>query len=279
MSDPVIRTRVAAELGSEHLFHGYRVFAELAGAETFSGLTALAIVGRRLDEAERLVLDDIACVMALADPRVWPLKISRVLASYGSFVLGCFAGSLCLEEAVIGPWSCGLAARVLSDFATELGPRVGDDDSVRDAVRQRLARDERLPGFGVPLRNVDERLVALAACMKRRGRDEMPNWKLMVGVSDALRRSHGLEPNIAMGLAAAALDLGFAPDEIGPLMVSLLQPTFIANALEGAQQQSAFLREMPREHVRYVGAPPRTSPRALALAARPSAAKHSQSPP
>ena len=264
MSGPVIHTRVAIALHTEHFFRGHRLFGELAGRESVTGLVALAVSGRRLDPAACAMLDDLAVVTSVADPRIWPLKMSRVLASYGSVVLGCFGASLCLEELIIGPWSGGLAARWLSDLAGELGPRVGDDDAVRDAVRQRLARGERIPGFGVPLREFDERLVALRACVERRGRSNGRHWALMDSVIRTVRDGQGPEPNTNLGIAAVTLDLGFEPDEISPLMVFMSQILFIANALEGAQQRSAFLRDMPREHVRYVGAPPRESPRALA---------------
>lgn len=266
MTAAVIRTRVAVALEDDHIFRGFRVFAELAGRETFAGLTALAVIGRPIEAEDLGVIDDIACVMCVADPRIWPLKMSRVLASYGGFVLGSFGANLCLEEALIGPWSCGGAAQVLSEIASEVGPRTSDGEAVRAAVLRRVEQGERLPGFGVPLRDADERLVALRACLRRRGRDGRPAWQLMETLSDSMRSARGLEPNIAMGLAAAALDLGVRPEHVAPLMVCLLQPTFAANAREGAEQRSAFLRDMPREHVEYVGAPPRTSPRARASA-------------
>lgn len=262
MSAPAIRTSVAVERSSEHDFRGHAVFAELVGHESAGGLLGLAVGGRRLTSDERSVLDDCAVVMALADPRIWPLKLARVVASYGSFVAGLCAGTVCLEEALIGPWSCGGAAELLAELAAELGDRAHDPDAVEAAVLRRLAAGRRLAGFGVPLRGEDERLVALRARVRALGRADLFHWKLMETVAAVVLREQRVQPNIAMGLAPAALDAGFAAREVAPLMVTLLQATFVANAIEGAQQRDAFLRDVPREHVDYVGAPPRTSPRA-----------------
>jgi hypothetical protein len=91
-------TRVAhAEWGVNRYF-GFPV-PDLLGDETLTGLVALAVGARRLPAAEREVLDDIAVAMTLADPRIWPLKMTRLVASYG----GGLAGMAKKRRSVISP--------------------------------------------------------------------------------------------------------------------------------------------------------------------------------
>jgi hypothetical protein len=83
----------------------------------------------------------------------------------------------------------------------------------------------------------------------------------MEAAGEAGRQLKGLEPNIGLGVAAACLDLGFRPREIALLGVALAQTDFLANAVEGSEQQPSVLRRLPDDCVVYAGKPPRESPR------------------
>ena len=44
------------------------------------------------------MLDDLAVILSgAADPRIWPLKITRLVGSYGGTIAGFVAGQLCTE--------------------------------------------------------------------------------------------------------------------------------------------------------------------------------------
>jgi hypothetical protein len=60
------------------------------------------------------------------------------------------------------------------------------------------------------------------------------------------------------------LDNGVSVAHVPILAVALTQQTLLANAVEAAQEPAAELRRLPEHMVRYVGPPPRQSPRALA---------------
>lgn len=261
MSDPVIPTRVAWAGWDEHRHFGHRVFSELAGQETYAGLMAIAVSGRRLSEDERGVLEDVAVVLTVAEPRIWPNKAARLAASYGRPIPGLLAGCLCFESELIGPWTTGNTARNL----LELRERVGDDadDATFEQAAMELLRARgRLLGFGVPFRPRDERLVALTACLERRGRRGLPYFRLSERLWALMRREKRLEPNIGSGIAATLLDLGFDSDQIPSLTIGLNLNIFLANAFEAAQQRSPLLARIPDERITYAGAPPRESPRA-----------------
>lgn len=260
MNEPRVQTRVAWAGWDEHHHFGHRVYGELLGRETYASLMAIAVSGRRPSADERAVLEDLAGVLSIAEPRIWPNKAARLAASYGRPLPGLMAGCLCFESDMIGPWTTGPTARNLVALRGE----VGDDptDAALDACIRRLQREQgRLVGFGVAFRPQDERVIALTGCIERRGRSTLPYWALSTRLWAWMRAAKNLEPNIGSASAAALLDLGFDADQIPILTSALNLNIFVANAFEASQQKADVLRRLPDSHVRYVGAAARRSPR------------------
>ncbi len=252
-------TRIALARDGEHSYCGHRVFADLLGPETMTGLLWLAVGGRRLAAEERAVLDDAAVALSVADPRIWPLKIARIAASYGGSLSGVAAGMVMLQDAAVGAWSFGEAARLL-DRVADLSE--GPDGARRKRVCELVHATPRLPGFGVAFRAQDERVLALRAALTSRGWNSRRYMKALDLLADVARAERRVEPNIGLPVAAVLLELGLELGAISILSVALLQHMFFANAAEGAQQKAAVLRSLPDECVRYAGAPARLSPRA-----------------
>jgi len=261
----VVPTRVGRADRGDNRFYGFRVNADLVGMESFAGITAMAISGRRVPAEHVPLLDAFAVFLTLAEPRIWPLKIARLASAYGGMVPGLVAGNLCFHGASVGHLTTGNCAVWLSELHDAV---VGVDEAsaVERFVLARLERRERLIGYGVPFRPEDERMVALGQVLERHDRLSLPHWRLHVLVSRIVRERKGIEPNIGAGLAAALLDMDFRPPEIGPLVLALGQQIFFANAFEGAHQAPELLRSLPDECVEYAGRAPRVSPRALRAA-------------
>jgi hypothetical protein len=251
---------------TEHRYFGHRVFGELTGQESLAGLLALSIVGRRLPPDCSALLDDAAAALTLADPRIWPLKLTRVVAAYGHMVPALCAGMLMEDEARIGPWAFLEAAKALLELHATLGTGSATPERVREVVDAYLGKHGFMWGFGTPFRSEDERLVAFRRCVAERQRDQLPYWRTMTLVSQAVRAARKAEPNIGVALAAVLLDMGLTPTQIGALVVSLMQHMFFAHAVEGVTAKTA-LRELPAAYVTYQGRPARLSPRAQAEAA------------
>ena len=257
---PVIVTRVAHAGSDDHRFFGHGALKELLGRETATGLLAMAILGRRVSLDEKQLFDALAVALTAADPRIWPLKAARIVASYGETLAGLAAGQLAMMGTYTGPRIIGTAAEHLARLRTALG-----DETRQDVIAQRIAEhmshDERLAGYGIPMREDDERLVALRGHMIQAGRTELPHWRAQEALSVVMRRERKLPPNIGIGLAAALLDVGCTPAQAGALSIGLIQHDFAANAFEAAQQSSAAMQRLPEECVVYVGPAPRRSPR------------------
>lgn len=257
-----VTTKVARAGFDDHRYFGFGALAELRGHEDYAGVTAMAVCGRRISVEDRRMLDDLSVIMSAADPRIWPLKLCRLLASYGG-TLAAFAGAqLCIEGDLIGPWTTRYAAETLVELRGRIGDRLDDAAFVESTMKALLARKKRLVGYGVPFRQRDERLDAVREEVKKRGWHVRPFWRLQEAFSVLTKSERNLGPNLGTGVSALLLDMGFGVDEVPAITIFMNQNCFVANAIEGARQQDPVLRSLPPETVEYVGPPPRTSPRA-----------------
>lgn len=256
---PEIRTRVAKHLLGDNRYFGHSALNELVSQETLTGMMALAVTGRRITAEERDLLDDLCVIMTSADPRIWPLKLARIVASYGGTLAGYTASMLPMEGHQIGPWVAGYAAQMYVELDVFIESFEG---SLADAVRAFIAGSSHFHGYGVPLRTSDERLDALERRMRASGRDLRKYWRLHEALAAGLWEQKKLRPNITAGFGAMLLDLGFTPHQASMMTLIQNSNTFAANAFEGARQQVDALRKLPDEHIEYVGKPARVSPRA-----------------
>jgi hypothetical protein len=208
------------------------------------------------------VLDDAAGALTLADPRIWPLKLARVVGSYGAFIPALSAGVLMENGARIGPWACVEASKTLGILHAELAGKQDDPERVREVVAAYRKTHGFVWGFGTPYRGKDERVVTFNASMQRRKRDQLPYYRTMLAVTVAMKEATKAEPNIGGVLASALLDMGLAASEVGAMVVALVQHMFLAHSIESANAPNLSLRELPPERVSYAGPPARTSPRA-----------------
>jgi len=258
-----IKSRVALHTATENFFHGYKTNEELLGKETGLGFLAIAIKGVRPSEQEREILDTIVVAINSSDPRIWPLKLSRVAASYGSFPVGLTAGFLGCDNVQLGPIPTGKSAETLAYLKSMIGDRLEDQEFAENTVRAFLKTKPRIMGLGVPLRDFDERYVPFVKWINEKGYNTGYYWKLHLVLSKLAEEVFKIKTNILLGCAAILLDLGYEPKHVGPMMLCLTQPSMAANAFEGSIQKEEHLQKLPVESVEYVGKPSRVSPRKL----------------
>ncbi len=253
MSLKRLATRVGAAVWGDNLFRGRSVGQELAGKVSQWELLALAVGHESLAAADAPLLDDLITCCVAPDPRIWPLKIVRLLSAFGHVTAGTIAGSYSTEGSPFGWRSCSCSASFL--LTMEDARRRGD-------LKRALAapRVDPYPGYGVPFRNEDERVTALRECVRRRGRPGDVYWRLAHEVE-----GHPNVPPLNIGGASGALllDRGFSPEQILGLGPILAHPNYLANAMEGAAQAPAVLRRLPEGSIDDQTAPHRRSPRAM----------------
>jgi len=267
MKDLALPTATAHWGWDDHRYFGQRVFEELAGRESLTSLTVLSVLGRRLSAEQCALLDDLAVCLTLADPRIWPLKLTRVIAAHGGMTAAAAAGLLIEQDARIGPWCAAKAAEVLVELHLKLVGTGFDAEAVGAVVREYLDEHAFVWGFGTPFRKRDERLVAFRSCLERRGRRRLPFMRTFDAIASVVTRERHAEPNIAMAMAATFLDLGLHVHEVGPLSTVLTQHMFFAHAIEGARQAPEVLQRLPDRCIEYSGRDARETPRARQVGA------------
>lgn len=255
-----IVTHVGHGSWGDNLFRGYGILEDLAGKDGFWSMISMSLGGPRLEPAQERLLDDVSTCSFAADPRVWPMKAVRLGSAHGGTTAGLCLGMLAVDEARMGPAIAGGAARLFVELRGPDGPPSPAELAAR--LDAKIARGERLPGFGVPFRPRDERVDALRRCMEQHEGARGEYWHLMEAADEHLHQRHQLPVNIAAAAAAVALDLGFPPEPIAHLPVALLLANFLANAYEGAQQRPAVLQRLPDHVIDYRGPARRPSPRA-----------------
>ena len=248
-----IPTRVARAGWDEHWYFGQKVFGEIAGNMGLPRLLALT-VGVELTAAEARLIEVIAEVSTAADPRVPPLLLGRIVASEGRALSGICAGWLSCDDGRLGPWVSAHAATML--IALSEDDPDGDDEILGARLAARKKSGSAMPGFGAPFREKDERVEPFLRTVNLKGHTGT-YWSLAQRCCALAPRHVGLPANIALPCAGLLLDLGLEGDRLAITIALMLLHTFVANALEGAEQQSEILRCLPSEYIEYVGVGPR----------------------
>lgn len=245
----------------DNRFCGAPVFAELAATVTgHVDLVARAFGLRSLSADDREVLRVIALCGTSPDVRVWPLKMARTLASYGSAAAGHFGAQLATVSDRMGPGATSPAAEALRWMLARLDGAL-DRERVAALIAEHEAAHGSLPGFGVPMRPQDERLLGMYRLIADHPATRRPAWRLHLVVAEVMR-GKGIEPNIIIAFAALLADLGLAPHRAGMMIAYLTCQNFFAHSLEAADHDGPVLRELPRRDLDDRSRAPRRSPAA-----------------
>jgi len=255
-----IRTGVGRAGAGDYDQFGLRVYRDLVGHTSYLGLIAFGLTGHRLTREQEALLDDLVVSSHVSEPRVFPIKLTWIVGSLGRAMPAYSVGTIVLDSDILGGRVGEDAARSLVDLAGSVEGTEHEEEAIRDFI----AANKHLYGFGVPFRVEDERVVAFRRALAQRAHTPGRYWQLAERFWRIVRETRKVEVNIIGVTAALCLDFGFTPAQVAPMAVTLLQPTFLMNATEAAAQAPACLRRLPDDCVRYEGPPPRRSPRALA---------------
>lgn len=255
-----IPTWVARARFGDNDFRGYVLNEQLVGRVSWTQMMVLAVGGGRLCDEDAKVIDVIASASCVADPRIWPLKATRLGGAFGSIFAAQASGALMLDGSVMESTACREASARLQ----ALLPKAQDIHS-DSALAELLAVEwpERFVlGFGVPGRPFDERVAGIRSGLEVLGRTDRPYWTLHERVTRIMRDVRGMESNLVLGFSAAALDIGLEPNAIGALALASALVAVYANAVESREVDAPTLRLLSDEHIQYDGPMPRLSPRA-----------------
>lgn len=262
---PPIFTRVGHATWGENYFCGFRMIKDLVGREDgFWSAISLAVGGARLTAEQARIIDDMSICSLAADPRIWPMKIIRLIASYGS-VGAALAALLVLMNVneSIGSGAMQKAAEFLISLRNDLSvSETFHTKELRTKINALIKQGHRFQGFGVPQRDYDERVSAIFNIVKMRKPFNQQYWGILLKTAKILKEAKGLEINFSGSIAALLLDMDFTLDDIRAVSQVILLPSMIANAFEEAQQKNVQLQRLPLSCIDYQGPPLRLSPRA-----------------
>lgn len=270
---PLIPTRVAYAEFDDHYFMGHKVFAELMPDSSLAELINMALGGAQLDPHKLHMLNSLGVVLTVADPRIWPLKVTRLGACYGSGLAGLASAMHVMDNRFASTWHI---SKHLAQQFMQLRKQLEKTQAIADfsaqdlfAALAELTRDlidnsPIIPGFGVPARPIDERTVALQQKVNELGLQHGAYWSIFLTLEKIVAQRRKLPANIVTAWTAQALDLGFAPNQIGPLSIAVGFHTFLAQAFEEQKQKNVSMQCLPNAFIDYQGPAQRRSPRAKA---------------
>jgi len=224
---------------------GWRILRELTACVA-PAMTSLDPIHRRLAVAWRLseAGGDLLrrCLVLIADHELNPSTfVARCVASTGATPYAVVAAAL---SALSGRFHGGETER-----AEGLLRELLEGDDAMAVMAGRLARGERLPGFGQPLYpEGDPRAIAILAALAQAAPEA---HALAQRAAETGLRLIGRHPNVDFALAAAAIGLGLPRGAALGLFVIGRTVGWIAHAIE--QYESGVLI---RPRARYLGPRP-----------------------
>ncbi len=264
MTKPVIETYVGHAAWEENFFCGYKMHGDLVGKEDgFWSMVSLAVGGKRLSKEQTRILDDLSLSFLSADPRIWPPKVARLIASYGTAGAGFAASYIAFDRgAAFGNIVGEKIAALLVSIQKKIENGSIKKEQLPEVIGEILDKGEPIAGFGVPLREKDERVLAIKDCLKIRGFDKGPYWTLLLEIEKILFERKKIRLNGAGAMIAVCLDLGFNLSQVKRMTPILMTGMTFANSVEGADQCSPLLQNLPIQYISYKGPAQRMSPRA-----------------
>jgi len=195
----------------DHALRTRYLFADLAGRWSFMQTAVYAITGIELPRHEADMLEELGTINLLVDRRAWPMAVTRrVAARGGSYAEAVTAGQAMMGASVLA----GAAAADCARFLQEAHACEREGGSAAELVAQKLARRERVMGFGRPVVGPDERVPIMKAVLARYGRHQLPYVALLRVVDEAFHAGQGLRSNAAAWAAAILCDLGMTPMQV-----------------------------------------------------------------
>ncbi len=131
-------------------------------------------------------------------------------------------------------------------------------DEIRKVIREKLARKERIPGYGHPIHTADPRIKALLRKAQELGLAGS-YVDLAFEVEKILQEEAGkpIRLNVDGIIAALVLEMGFDPSVASAFFLISRTLGLVAHVYEEVTREKPF-RVVPKEDTLYDGPPPRT---------------------
>lgn len=243
--------------GSHVVYRGQNLHEDLKDMDWLA-LYLFGITGRRFDQAQLRLLSAIWSYTSYPDVRLWNNRVAALAGSTRSTGTLGMAAALAVSEASIYGGPPMLRA---VEFFTRCRRQLEQGASLDACIREELAKNRNIGGYGRPLVNSDERILPLLELAAELGLDNGPYLKLALEVEDKLL--HGrwrMKMNYAALVAALGSDLGLDERElylfVFPVFLAGMPPGYI----EAGSRPEGTLYPMPCDYILYDGPSRRTWP-------------------
>ncbi len=216
----------------DHAVRDRLLFGELLGKKRFFQMAAFEIAGLDLGERDAELLEHVGVATQIADPRVWPLGVTRRIAAGGGSLAHATLGglaALCTERMAVLPVA-GFMRFLDRVTAEQTAGR-----TVAEVVDDVIARRDRVLGLGRPALSRDERIPPMLALYERFGRRQGASLELALELDAAFAERKGLRVNSAGIHGAVMRDMGFSPDAAGALCLLYFLVPVLAHAVYPAE--------------------------------------------
>lgn len=255
--------------GETVVLRGRDLFRDLRGW-SWMELWLFGITGRRPTPGACRVYEAIWTYMAsYPDPRLWNNRIGALAGTARSTTcLGVSAGIALSEATVYGLRPVYAIGCMLKEIQAQLD--AGAD--LVDLLRARLERDvagtsgagrarqvARIPGYGRPIANHDERLAPMFSLLESEGLAEGPGVELVRAIERTLKGELGLDwtMNAAAFVCGFAADQGLTPAQTYQYMTLCFSAGILFCQLDAERQPEGAFFPLRCDQVVYTGPAPR----------------------
>lgn len=220
----------------DHEIRGKLLFRDILGKQSFFQVAAFEIAGIELSPSDAELLEHGGVVTCFADPRIWPLAVTRRTAAHGhGLARSLVAGAASVFTARMSALPVGGFMRYLDFVEASLRP----GQTVDAVVDQTIAERRRIQGIGRPVVGTDERVPHQLELFQRYGRGDGASMRLAKEIDRLFRERKGLRVNSAGFHGALMRDLGFSPrSAAGFCMLYFLVPLIAHASYAGDRARS-----------------------------------------
>jgi citrate synthase/citryl-CoA lyase len=233
------------------VLRGYSLL-ELIAKLPFTSAAYLTLVGRLPTEPQRRMLE--AILVTGIDHGISPSSsVSRIIAASGVPIQACIAGGLLTIGDIQGGATEQFARQMVA--AVEANPGRSARELAATMVGEKLARKERVEGFGHPQHPEGDPRTAVLFQVARDAGIAGVYVELALAMEDELadRKGRRIPLNVDGAIGSTMLDAGFSWRHARPLGITSRSIGLAAHAIEEVERERGW-RGIPLNTVRYDGA-------------------------
>lgn len=230
-------------------FRGHDLLSALEDL-SWMDLLMFGITGRRFSAAQLELFQGLWKISAsYPEPRIWNNRVAALGGSARSTPGLSLGAAIAVTDATIYGQRPMIGA---FDFLQRARRRCDAGESLQDVVARELKMHRVIPGFGRPLRSVDERLAPAERLARRLGLWGGAYTLLAFDVADILKR-HRMGMNVAGIAAGLCADQELSPPEYYRLTLLAFTAGLIHCEFDAARHPEGSLFPLRSDRLQYGG--------------------------